>query len=163
MSLDALHLFIVDDNPQVLTDLQAYLEKRFNNGLIISTFSSGAAALAAVDKTTRIVILDYHLENEDGNAVLKAIKAKNPEVQVIMHSSNEEMAVMIDSFRKGASNYIVKGRGSRKKLTAHLYQIITYPVRIIVKEFGINKYLALFLITFVAVGAVVVIALQYTD
>jgi DNA-binding NtrC family response regulator len=162
MSLHPLHLIIVDDNPQVLAELRTYLDKRFNNGLLIATFSSGSEALAAVNETTSIVILDYHLEHEDGNAVLKAIKAKNPNVQVIMHSSNEEMAVMIDSFRKGASNYIVKGRGARKKLTAHLYQIITYPVRIIVKEFGINKYLALFLITFIAVGAVVVIALQYT-
>lgn len=163
MNSQVLNLFIIDDNPMVLTDLRNYLQQRFGNDLVISTFQTGTAALEQVDENTRIVILDYHLENEDGNEILKSIKIRNPKTEVIMFTSNVEVSVAIESFREGASNYIIKGKGGMKKITSHVRQIITYPIRILVKEFGIHKYLALFLLTFLSLGIVVCTGLLYTN
>jgi DNA-binding NarL/FixJ family response regulator len=161
MNTAGLNLFIVDDNPLMVTGLRNYLDGRFGTNLNITTFSKGEDALKMVDENTKIVILDYHLEGENGNDVLKNIKKINPKTEVIMLSSNEEIGVAIDSFREGATDYVVKGKKSLKKVSLLVYDIIIYPVRLMGKEFGINKYLAIFLLTFLAVGVGVYFALKY--
>ena len=162
MKNQTLNLFIVDDNPVVAKGLQYYLDTRFGNNLNISSFTTGESALQKLDQSTNIVILDYFLDGEDGKEILKSIKSINPNVEVIMHSSNDDIGVAIDLFRNGASDYVLKGEKSWKKLTSILYKTLTYPVRIMVQEFGINKYLAMFLITFLAMGIGVVISLNFS-
>ena len=161
MSTQALNLFIVDDNQLMVTGLRNYLNKRFDSDLNISIFYNGASLLEKVDKDTNIVILDYYLEGENGNDILEAIKRINSSTQVIMLSSNEEIATAIDSFRKGASDYVVKGEKAWKKIASLVYNIITYPVRIMVKEFKVRKYLAIFMLTFIITGIIVYIALTW--
>jgi DNA-binding NtrC family response regulator len=161
MTTQGLNLFIVDDNSLVLTSLRNYLDARFGKDLNITTFLSGANAIKKVDKNTGVVILDYHLEGENGNDVLQSIKKINPKTEVIMFSSNEEMGVAIDSFRKGASEYVVKGDKGWRKISNLVLDIITYPVRILVKEFRVTKYVAIFLLTFVAMAVVVSLTLKF--
>ncbi len=161
MSAQGLNLFIVDDNPLMVTGLRNYLDKRFNNDLSISVFYTGASLLEKVDKDTNIVILDYYLEGENGNDILKAIKIINPETKVIMLSSNEEIGIAIDCFRKGATDYVVKGRKAWRKVASLVYSMITYPVRIMVKEFKVRKYLAIFLLTFIITGIIVYSVLKF--
>lgn len=161
MKTNMLNLFIVDDNPLMVIGLRGYLESRFGTDLTISTFSTGHSALQKVDKDTNIVILDYFLEGENGNDVLRSIKQINPKTEVIMLSSNEDMGVAIDAFRNGASDYVVKGTKSWKKLSSIVYDIITYPIRVMVKEFGINKYIAMFLLTFITMGLGIYFTLKY--
>lgn len=161
MNTQGLNLFIVDDNALVLSSLRNYLNGRFGKDLNISTFNSGANALQKVDKNTSVVILDYYLEGENGNEILQSIKKINPKTEVIMFSSNEEIGVAIDSFRKGATDYVIKGDNGWKKISHIVLDIITYPVRILVKEFRVTKFVAIFLLTFVVMGAVVYLALKY--
>lgn len=161
MKTQTLNLFIVDDNPLMALGLRNYLETRFGTGLKISIFVSGERALGKVDGDTNIVILDYFLEGENGNEVLKSIKRINPDTEVIMLSSNEDMGVAIDSFRNGATDYVIKGEKSWKKVGSLVYKIITYPLHIMVQEFGINKYIAMFLLTFIAMGIGVYFSLKY--
>ncbi|TND09401.1 MAG: response regulator receiver protein [Bacteroidetes bacterium] len=161
MKTQGLNLFIVDDNEFMVTALRGYLDKRFGLDLNISIFYTGESALEKVDQDTNIVILDYYLEGENGNEVLKSIKKINPKTEVIMFSSNENIGIAIDAFRNGATDYVVKGEKSWKKITSLVYGIITYPVRILVREFGISKYIAMFLITFVLMGVAVCLALKF--
>lgn len=163
MKTNMLNLFIVDDNPLMVLGLRGYLESKFGADLTISTFSTGAAALQKVDSDTNIVILDYFLDGENGNNVLKSIKKINPKTEVIMLSSNEDMGVAISAFRNGATDYVVKGAKSWRKITSIVYGIITYPIRIMVKEFGVNKYIAMFLLTFVTMGIGVYLAIKFTN
>src|ERR1700741_888299 len=104
------NLFIVDDNPLMVTALRNYLQTRFGASLTISTFLSGASALKEVDRNTGIVILDYVLPGENGNDILRSIKRINPKTEVIMLSSNDEIGTAIDAFRGGASNYCLNGK-----------------------------------------------------
>lgn len=161
MKSQTLNLFIVDDDKLTVANLRIYLEGRFGTNLNISTFDSGAGAIQCVNQDTDIVILDYALPGENGNAVLKLIKTINPKTEVIMLSSNDNMAVAIESFRNGAADYVIKGEKDWKKITSLVYKIITYPVRMMVQEFGINKYIAMFLVTFVIMGVGVSVALRY--
>lgn len=160
VGVGVINLFIVDDNRLMLTDLKNYLQNKFGNTLKISAFIDGETCLEKVDKDTNIVILDYFLDGRNGLEILKLIKAKNPKTEVIMFSCNEDVAVAIETFRAGAKDFVVKGHGSLKKIFKLVDYIITEPIRIMVREFGVTKYTAIFLLTFISMGIVVAFILH---
>ncbi|MHB8261294.1 MAG: response regulator transcription factor [Bacteroidia bacterium] len=161
MKTQRLNLFIVDDNELMLKTLKQYLLNKFGLDIHVSTFNGGESCLAKVDKDTHIVILDYFMVGKNGLEVLKAIKAINPKTEVIMLSNNENMALAVETFRAGAKDYVVKGPNSWGKVAHLVNHIITEPIRFLVKEFGVSKYVAIFLTTFVTMGLVVGVALQF--
>lgn len=154
MEKQGINLFIVDDNKLLAIDLKHYLQNRFGEDVNISTFNDGDSCIAKIDKNTDVVILDYCMDGKNGLEVLKSIKTINPKTEVIMLSGNEDMAIAIETFRSGAKDYVIKGNGSWKKITKLLQLIITEPIRILVREFGVSKYMAIFLLTFVVMGVV---------
>jgi DNA-binding NtrC family response regulator len=162
MEAKQLNLFIVNNDPVLISILKVYLEDRFKNSLIISTFIDWENCLTAVSEDTDIVILDYILKNKNvGLKVLKAIKKINPITEVIMFSSNEDVAQAIDSIRLGAKDSVVKGRrGSLRKIISLVGKIVQAPIRILVKEFGVSKYLAIFLLTFITMCLIVLVTMK---
>ena len=150
-------LFIIDDNPLLVADLRIYLESVFGETLTISTFNSGESALAKVDKDTHIIILDYHLPGENGNEILKSIKAINPKAEVIMLTTNEDIKTAIDAFRNGVTDYVIKGAKADKKIRSIIYSILSYPIRVLTREFKVSKYVAIFILTFISVGLCVLV------
>jgi DNA-binding NarL/FixJ family response regulator len=161
METQGINLFIVDDNRLMVTDLKHYLQTRFGVSICVSTFYDGESCLQKVDKDTNIVILDYFLEGKNGLEILKSIKDINPRTEVIMLSSNESIVLAIESFREGAKDYVVKGQGSIRKITRLISHILTEPIRVMVREFGVSKFMATFLLTFITMGITVFTILHY--
>jgi DNA-binding NtrC family response regulator len=160
METQATSIFIVDDNKLTVLSLKKHLEKMFGSGVHISSFYEGESCLEKIDEHTDIVILDYFLDGENKKAkngveILKSIKQINPKTEVIMLSSNEETSVAIESFRSGAADYIVKGDNAANRLSSLVNRIITQPLRMMVKEYGVTKFLTLFFLIFLSMGAVV--------
>lgn len=160
METQRLNLFIVDDNKSMVMALKFYLSNRFGTSLNISTFDDGESCLEEVDEKTNIVILDYFMEGKNGLEVLKAIKKINPKTEVIMLSCNEDMGLVIETFRNGATDYIVKAPSAWKTLTNLIERIITAPIRAMVREFGVPKFMAIFFLTFITMGVVVYYVLK---
>ena len=160
MNIQALNLFIVDDNKMLVKALHHYLEEKFGNELNISTFNSGASVLKEVDLNTGIVVLDYQLKGESGNDVLTAIKNINPKTEVIMLSTHKEIGVAIESYRKGATDFVVKGENDWKKLSMIIRKILMYPIRILTEELKVSKFVAIFLTTFITMGIIVFAVIQ---
>jgi DNA-binding NarL/FixJ family response regulator len=163
MQTQGLNLFIVDDNKLMVETLKQYLQSKFGLDIRISTFNDGDSCLSKVDKDTNVVILDYFMKGKNGLEVLKEIKVINPKTEVIMLSNNENMALAIEMFRAVATDYVVKGSNSWSKISNLVNHIVTAPIRLMVDEFRLSKYMAVFLLTFVTMGIVVVIALQFVN
>ena len=160
MTTAKLNIFIVDDNKLLVISLKKYLENRFGSGINISTFYDGESCLASINENTHIVILDYFLDSENRNAkngveILKEIKKRNPKIEVIMLSRNEDVAVAIESFRSGAADYVVKGDNSLDKIISLINRTITEPIRNMVREFGVPKFLFFFFLVFIGMAAFV--------
>lgn len=153
-------LFIVDGDKSMALGLSQYLTYKFGDNLKISTFTTGESCLEKIDQNTNFVVLAYFLNGKNGNEILKSIKLINPKTEIIMHSSNEDIGIAIDSFRNGASDYMIKGNGARKKISTVISSVVNFPVKLLVHGFGISKYLAMFLLTFAGIGLVVFIALR---
>lgn len=160
MTNPKLNIFIVDDNKLLVSSVKKYLDDRFVASINISTFFDGESCLRNINERTHIVILDYFLDGENSNSkngveILKEIKKKNAKTEVIMLSRNEDVAVAIESFRAGASEYVVKGDNSLDKLISFINRTITEPIRIMVREFGVPKFLTLFLFVFIGMATVI--------
>lgn len=159
METQGINLFIVDDNKLMVNTLKQYLQNKFGVSIKISTFNDGESCLEKIDKETHIVILDYFLNGKNGLDVLKAIKAINSKTEVIMLSNNEDIGLAIETFRAGAKDYVVKGQGSWIKINNAVKLILTEPIRLLVREFGVSKFSAIFLMTFFTMGIVVLFVL----
>jgi len=59
----------------------------------------------------------------NGIEVMEKIKTKNPETEVIMISSHEDINIAIQSMKKGAWDYIVKNQNANDNLRNSLKQI----------------------------------------
>jgi DNA-binding NtrC family response regulator len=162
MESKKFELFIVDDDQVMAKSLEEHIFKKFGNLFNVSVFNSGALALQKINASTEMVILDYELKGENGNEVLKAIKFKNPKTEVVMLTSNEDISVALESFRKGATDYVIKNDRAWRKITSIIFKVILYPVNFIVREFGVNKYLAIFLMVFLTMGFLVFYIMKFT-
>ena len=152
METDKFHLFIVDDDNVMAKGLEKHISNKFGNIFNISVFNSGALALKNLTSQTGMIILDYELKGENGNEILKAIKLKNPKTAIVMLTSNEDIYAAIESFKKGAMDYIIKNNRAWKKINSTILPVLMYPVNILIREFGVNKYLAIFLLVFLVMG-----------
>jgi DNA-binding NtrC family response regulator len=160
METGGTNLFIVEEDQVIVKNLKDYLQTRFGTGFFITTFNDGESCLKEINSNTHIVVMDYSLNGKNGLQILKEIKSINPKTEVIMLSGNEDIAVAIELFRNGATDYVIKGKGSVKRIADKIYHIITAPLRILVREFGVSKFMAAFLTTFVTMGIIVFVVMK---
>jgi two-component system OmpR family response regulator len=116
---DKRFVFLVDDEPIQNEMLKDFLSERYTYD--IRVFESGEEALANMHLNPEIVVLDFHLnahlENaKNGVDVLKEIKDKYPETQVIMLSGQDKIDVAVDTMKYGAFDYIVKGESAFSRI-----------------------------------------------
>ncbi|XZF16506.1 response regulator [Chitinophagaceae bacterium MMS25-I14] len=105
-------IFLVDDEPIQNEMLKDYLSERFLYD--IRVFEDGETALQQLSLNPEVVVLDYHLnarrpDAKNGVEVLKQIKDRSPDTQVIILSGQDKIDVAVDSMKYGAYDYVVKG------------------------------------------------------
>jgi len=89
---------------------QFYLKHQLKNKGFknTSTFSDSASIMDRVKDNPDVIILDYHLNNENGSNALTFYKKHNPETKVIMLSSQSDIEIALELLEKGADEYIIK-------------------------------------------------------
>jgi two-component system OmpR family response regulator len=106
-----LKLFLVDDDKVFLKALE--IEFRQYSDFSVRTFATGELCLANLKDVPDIIVLDYHLDSIEKNAMngmetLEKIKAFNSEIPVIMLSSQDKIDIAINCMHHKASDYVVK-------------------------------------------------------
>ncbi len=158
-------LYIVDNNKHVAGTLRRFLLNHFKENLNIKLYFSDKSCLRMMHEDVELVILDQNL-NEKGDPskqsveFIKIIKERFPQTQVVIHTSSEEVAMAVESMRAGASEYIVKDNKSWFKLEHLVDRMVSQPLRLLVAEFGVAKFIAIFFGVFMLMGVGVVIALH---
>lgn len=160
MSSNPINLIVVDDDESMLTLVKNHLKRKFGPDINLTTFTSGEAALEHINYETHIVILDYYLKGENGLDILQLIKAINPHAEVIMLSNNEDMVAAIEAFKRGAREYVIKDTASLKKISELINKKVV-SFKTIVAEPNMQKFAALFFLTFATLAIVVTVIVRY--
>jgi two-component system, OmpR family, response regulator len=104
-------IFVVDDDKMFCTMLADHLEDQ--GGFAVSTFGTGEACLERLDEKPDAIILDYYLDAnvpgaQNGLEILKQIHKAEPDLKVIMLSSQEHYGVALQTIANGAVQYVIK-------------------------------------------------------
>ena len=122
-------LFLVDDDALFLKLLEIEFLKHAD--FSIETFATGELCLEQLTKHPDVVILDYHLDGIDKNAMngietLNKIKAFNSDIPVIMLSSQDKIEVAVDCMHHRAFDYVVKSETAFLRLQKAINSIFSY-------------------------------------
>ena len=124
-----IKLFLVDDDALFLKSLQ--IEFLNNADFDVDTFVTGELCLEHLSKKPDVIILDYHLDGIDAKAMngietLDQIKALNPDIPVVMLSSQDKIEVAINCMHHKAFDYVVKSETSFVRLQKIITTIFSF-------------------------------------
>ncbi|HWY98331.1 MAG TPA: response regulator [Bacteroidia bacterium] len=133
-------LFLVDDDALFLKSLEIKFIQHGN--ITVETFATGELCIANLSNAPDVIILDYHLNGIDKNAMngidtLDKIKAFNPDIPVIMLSSQDKIDVAVNCMHHKAFDYVIKSETAFTRLK----NIITTIFRYKKMEKALNWYM----------------------
>jgi two-component system OmpR family response regulator len=129
MKNEKIKLFLVDDDTVFLKALE--IEFLQHADFEIETFATGEICLKNLDHNPDVIILDYHLDGIDkaamnGIETLDKIKAINPDISVIMLSSQDKIEVAVNCMHHRAFDYVVKSETAFLRLQKIITSIFNY-------------------------------------
>ncbi len=122
-------IFIVDDDALFLKLLEIeYLQQEDFN---IEAYPTGELCIENLPHNPDLIVLDYHLDGIDKNAMngmetLDKIKAYNPDIPVIILSSQNKIDVAIKCVDHRAIDYVVKNETALKQLHILILDVFNY-------------------------------------
>ena len=124
-----IKLFLVDDDALFLKSLE--VEFLQHADFLIETFATGELCIAHLSENPDVIILDYQLDGIDKNAMngletLDKIKAHNPDIPVVMLSSQDKIDVAINCMHHRAFDYVVKSETAFMRLQKIISTIFSY-------------------------------------
>jgi DNA-binding NarL/FixJ family response regulator len=109
---DTIRVFLVDDHPLVRDWLKTLLQTEKDFEVIGEADEQAAALSSMVADPPDIAVVDLSLRRGSGLELIKSLRGKVPDVQVIVLSMHEEISDVERALRAGARGYVMKGASS---------------------------------------------------
>ena len=109
-----IKIFAVEDDPTYIKFLDYVFS--LNPDFDYEVFATGKACLEQLQSQPQIITLDYSLPDTTGRDLLEKIKAHNPDIQVIILSSQEDITTAVELLKLGAYDYINKDQDAKDRL-----------------------------------------------
>jgi DNA-binding NtrC family response regulator len=104
--MNKLTVLVLDDEKRFTEELTEFLE---NSGFLTYEANSAAQGLSLLKKQSiDLLILDVRLPGVNGLDILKEVKVKYPNMEVIIVSAHGDMDTVIKAMRSGAIDYLRK-------------------------------------------------------
>ena len=109
--LKKIQIFLVDDDALFLKSME--IDFFQHSDYKIETYETGELCVENLSHKPDIIILDYQLDGIEKNAMngiqtLDKIKSFNPDIPVVMLSSQDKIEVAINCMHHKAFDYVVK-------------------------------------------------------
>ena len=99
-------VLLVDDDSAVRTALSEALGTA---GFVVEVADSGTAALATIGKSgAGVVVTDVRMPDMSGLEVLRELRERAPDVDVILMTAFDDMPTVVEAMRHGAAEFLVK-------------------------------------------------------
>ena len=138
-------VLLVDDDEDFLEIMS---ERMVSRGMEVATATSAEDALKRIEKESfDAIVLDFMMPEMDGLQTLEAIKAKKPELQIILLTGYATMEKGVEAMKLGAMDVVekpadlellsekIKNAGARKALIVE--KQTEGRVNEILKHFGV--------------------------
>lgn len=114
-----LPIILVEDHQMTRLGLRIILEQT-PDFHVLAEAEDGETAIALVDKhpTCQLVLMDIGLPDKDGIEATQAIKAKRPDLKIMMLTSKDEENAVFAALGAGADAYCLKGASTETLLAA---------------------------------------------
>jgi DNA-binding NarL/FixJ family response regulator len=109
---------LVDDHPIVREGMALLINREPDLMVCADAEESNAALEAIANYQPDLAIVDISLPGRDGLELLKMIRAKNPQMPVLILSMHGETTYAERALRAGANGYIMKQEATEKVLIA---------------------------------------------
>ncbi|MFH1386753.1 MAG: sigma-54 dependent transcriptional regulator [bacterium] len=98
-------ILAIDDEADVLETYRSILTKKYE----VLTATSGQKGLELLkDNPVALILLDMKMPKMDGLETLKAIKAADPNLEVIMITATKDVVSAVEAMKLGALDYLTK-------------------------------------------------------
>lgn len=129
-----IKIFLVDDDALFLKSLEIDFLQHSDPialGFVVETYSTGELCMKNLSNNPDIVILDYHLDGIDKDAMngidtLDQIKRVNENIPVIMLSSQDKIEVAVNCMHHKASDYVIKSETAFMRLQKIITTILLH-------------------------------------
>jgi len=99
-------VLLVDDEKEFLEIMSHRMEAM---GMEVTTAGSAEKALSILAKKTfDAIVMDFQMPEMDGMEALKAIKNKNPELQIILLTGYATVEKTVEAMKIGAADFLEK-------------------------------------------------------
>jgi len=112
--MDLYKIFIVEDDAWYGEILQYHLS--LNPDYEVTLFKTGKECLSNMSLQPDLVTLDFSLPDLTGDKLFKKIREVNPQLPVIMISSQEDISVAVNLLKLGVSDYLIKDEATKDLL-----------------------------------------------
>ena len=129
MKNEKIKLVLVDDDAVFLKSLE--IEFLQHADFIIETFATGELCMESLSHNPDVIILDYQLDGINKNAMngietLDKIKLYNPDIPVVMLSSQDKIDVAVNCMHHRAFDYVIKSETAFVRLQKIITTIFRY-------------------------------------
>jgi DNA-binding NarL/FixJ family response regulator len=137
---DGIHLMLVDDHPMWRDTLRNLL-LHSKVATVVAEAGDGEEALTQAEAAApNLVIMDINLPTIDGIETTRRLLARHSDIKVLVLSSSDDRAQVVDAVRAGASGYLLKTAAPTELVDAvrriHLGEMVFPPslARIVLEE-----------------------------
>lgn len=100
------NILLIDDERQFVVTMAKRLRRR---GFAVTEAGGGLEGLRALNRgPVDVVVLDVGMPDMDGIQVLREIKMRFPQIQVLMLTGHADMEIAISGMAMGAFDYLMK-------------------------------------------------------
>jgi two-component system, OmpR family, response regulator len=122
-------IFLVDDDTLFLKSLESEFSQNTESNIM--TFPTGELCIENMSLNPDVIVLDYYLNSVDKNAIdgletLDRIKEINPNIPVIMLSSQDKIDVAVNCMKHQSFDYIVKSETAFIRLQKAITTVFHY-------------------------------------
>ena len=127
--LKKVQIFLVDDDALFLKSMEIDFSQ--HSDYKIETYATGELCVENLSHKPDIIILDYQLDGIEKNAMngiqtLDKIKIFNPDIPVVMLSSQDKIEVAINCMHHKAFDYVVKSETAFLRMEKKIETILNF-------------------------------------
>jgi DNA-binding NarL/FixJ family response regulator len=114
-----IKILLVDDQSLIIESLSTFLSNYTEDLVVIGTAKNGKLAVSITEKEhPDIILMDVLMPEMGGVEAVSVIKAKYPEIKIIMLSTYDEDEYVRAAILAGASGYLLKAISPTELITA---------------------------------------------